>query len=226
MSYEARLRARPAHVSGVAPTGRHALNAGGSRDSFLYVPPQYIPTQPLPLVLLLHGAGGHAHHGLELLLHLADDNGMILVAPASTGHTWDVIVNSAYGSDVALIDQALDRVFNRYAVDTSHLAIGGFSDGASYALSLGLANGDLFTHVIAFSPGFVAPVSPRGQPKIFVSHGAKDSVLPIDGCSRKIVPRLQRGEYEVVYREFDGPHSIPPDIAQSAVEWFLKANRA
>jgi predicted esterase len=43
------------------------------------------------------------------------------------------------------------------------LAVSGFSDGASYALSIGPANGDLFTHVMAFSPGFadltIAPIS-------------------------------------------------------------------
>lgn len=31
----------------------------------------------------------------------------------------------------------------------------GFSDGASYALSLGLPNGNLFSHIVAFSPGFM-----------------------------------------------------------------------
>lgn len=41
------------------------------------------------------------------------------------------------------------------AIDPAHVAIGGFSDGASCALSLGLVNGDLFTHVMAFSPGLV-----------------------------------------------------------------------
>ena len=52
-------------------------------------------------------------------------------------------------------DEALVRVFATYPVDPTHLAISGFSDGASYALSLGLANADLFTHIVAFSPGFV-----------------------------------------------------------------------
>jgi phospholipase/carboxylesterase len=35
------------------------------------------------------------------------------------------------------------------------VALGGFSDGASYALSLDLTNGDLFASLIAFSPGFI-----------------------------------------------------------------------
>ena len=45
---------------------------------------------------------------------------------------------------------------------------------ASYALSLGIANGNLFSHVLAFSLGFLAPASQTGSPRIFVSHGTQD----------------------------------------------------
>lgn len=223
MSSKPTLRARPRPTKINAPRGRHALGFSSKRDSYLYVPASYDSGHPAPLVLLLHGAGGHAQHGLELLQHLADVNGMILVAPASTSYTWDVIVEQAYGTDVALLDQALETIFSRYAIAPSRLAIGGFSDGASYALSVGLANGDLFTHIIAFSPGFVAPASPQGKPNIFISHGTRDEVLPITPCSRTIVPRLKRAGYDVTYQEFDGPHTIPRDIGQKAVDWFMKA---
>jgi phospholipase/carboxylesterase len=209
-------------VTSVAPTGLQALELGARRDSYCYVPHGYSPAHPAPIILLLHGAGGHAHHGLDILRHLADDFGLILVAPASTGQTWDVIVEGGYGSDVALINHALEKIFSRYAVDPFHLTIAGFSDGASYALSLGLPNGDLFSHLIAFSPGFVAPGTPHGQPRIFVSHGTKDKILPITICSRKIVPHLRRTGYEVTYHEFDGGHEIPSDIAQLAVDWMIK----
>ena len=222
MVESARLYARPESGASATATGLHKLDIGSRRDSYCYVPPQYDPTKPAPLVLLLHGAGGHAHHGLGLLQHLADDKQMILVAPASTAPTWDVIAVRSYREDVAMIDAALKFVFGQYAIDRDHLAIGGFSDGASYALSLGLANGDLFTHVIAFSPGFIAPISPSGRPKIFISHGRQDDVLPIDPCSRKIVPRLQQAEYSVLYEEFDGGHVIPGQIAQVALDWFLE----
>ncbi|HYH99185.1 alpha/beta hydrolase, partial [Hyalangium sp.] len=133
--------------------------------------------------------------------------------------TWDVI-RGDYGPDVTFIDQALAWVFAHYAVDPARIAIGGFSDGASYALSLGIANGDLFTHVLAFSPGFAAPVEQHGEPRLFVSHGIQDAVLPITACSRRLVPRLQRAGYDVRYHEFDGPHTIPPEIAREAAEWF------
>jgi phospholipase/carboxylesterase len=119
------------------------------------------------------------------------------------------------------IDTALAQVFDRFTVDPRHLAVAGFSDGASYALSLGLTNGDLFSHVIGFSPGFAAPAEPVGQPKIFMTHGVDDRVLPIDQTSRRVAPRLQRAGYSLTYDEFSGGHVVPGDQARRALDWFL-----
>jgi phospholipase/carboxylesterase len=187
----------------------------------VYVPAGYRADRPAALVLWLHGAGGNAQHGISLLQPLADGANLILVAPDSRGSTWDVIM-SDYGPDVTYIEQALSQAFSRYVVDPERVAVGGFSDGASYALSLGMTNGELFTHVIAFSPGFMAPTRQQGKPKIYDSHGTRDEVLPVDRCSRRIVPQLQRLGYEVKYQEFDGPHTVPPDIAQEAVDWLTR----
>jgi phospholipase/carboxylesterase len=191
-------------VTAAAPLDLLPLMLGSARDSYLYVPATYQAEHLAPLVLLLHGAGRHARQGLELLRSLAQAAGLLLLAPASREHTWDLLEGHRYGPDLALIDRALERTFSRYAVAPERVAIGGFSDGASYALSLGITNGDLFTHVIAFSPGFMAPAGHTGSPRIFISHGTRDGVLPIDRCSRRIVPQLERAGYDVLYREFDG----------------------
>jgi phospholipase/carboxylesterase len=219
---QGRLRARPGKVTGAAPVGLQPLMLGASRDSYLYVPVGYRTQRSAPLVLLLHGAGGHARQGLEVLRDLADTAGLLLLAPASRERTWDLLVGRRYGPDLALIDRALEQTFSRYAIDPARLAIGGFSDGASYALSLGITNGDLFTHVLAFSPGFMVPAGQTGSPRIFVSHGTRDRVLPIDRCSHRIVPSLKRDGYDVHYREFDGGHTILPEIALEAVGWFTQ----
>jgi len=129
------------------------------------------------------------------------------------------VIVGGYGPDAAAIDGLLAAAFARVRVDPARLALGGFSDGASYALSLGLANGDLFTHLLAFSPGFLAPGDRHGRPAIFVSHGTEDPVLPIDRCSRRLVPALRRAGYAVDYREFAGGHAVPPPIAEAAVAW-------
>jgi predicted esterase len=206
-------------MAGAGSAGLHPLGLDAARDSYLYVPESYWPQRPMPLVLMLHGAGGHAHHGLGVLRNLADAYEFIVLAPASRGGTWDMLMDG-YGADVALIDRALAATFERYAVDPRRLAIGGFSDGASYALSLGVANGDLFTHVLAFSPGYMAPGGQQGAPAVFVSHGTGDRVLPIGRCSRRVVPLLQQAGYGVRYREFPGGHTVPPEIAREAVQWF------
>jgi len=218
-SINGRLLARPTQPTGTAPSGLQPLGLSTERDGFLYVPKNYQASRPAPLVVMLHGAGGDARGGLSPFQNLADATGLILLAPASHGRTWDVLVGG-YGPDIALIDQALAQTFSRYAVDPTRIAMEGFSDGASYALSVGITNGDLFSHVIAFSPGFMRPASQVGEPRLFISHGTRDSVLPIDPCSRKIVPQVRGAGYDVVYREFDGPHTIPPAIIDSALEWF------
>ncbi len=141
---------------------------------------------------------------------------MVLLAPTSHQYTWDIIVGG-YGPDVEALDGLLEETFSRCWVDPARLAVGGFSDGASYALSLGLTNGDLFDHVVAFSPGFAAPVARRGRPAVFVSHGVRDGVLPIDRTSRQLVPDFKEDGYPVLYREFSGGHTVPPAIAAEAL---------
>lgn len=214
---DGRLAARPRAPGTSGPAGTITI-ATGRRPALLFVPERYRSEAPAALAVILHGAGGAARGGLELLLDVADASGMLLLAPASADRTWDVLVDD-FGPDVVAIDHALDQVFAAYAVDGKRLAIGGFSDGASYALSLGLANGDLFSHIIAFSPGFMAPPARVGRPSIYVSHGLRDGVLPIDVCSRRIVPVLERSGYDVRYREFDAAHVIPGDIRAQAVDW-------
>lgn len=215
-----RLGARPSEVSvPKAPLGEQRLGLRKGRDGLVYVPFGYKADRPAPLIVLLHGAGGNAPNTLGLLRPFADDTGAILVVPESRGATWDMILDT-YGPDAEFIDRALAFVFSRYSVDPARVAISGFSDGASYALSLGIANGDLFRHILAFSPGFAAPVATNGAPRIFISHGDDDAVLSIDRCSRRIVPKLERAGYAVRYREFDGGHTVPHDIAREAVDWF------
>ncbi len=218
-----RLRSRPARVpAAAAPVGLQVLESDAGRaEGYLYVPAGYRREIPAPLVLLLHGAGEDARDGLAQLRGQADEAGLILLAPGSRGPTWDLILGRGrYRPDVAAIDRALGHAFSRCAVDPARVGVGGYSDGASYALSLGLTNGDLFTHVLAFSPGFLAPTGRRGSPRLFVSHGTRDGWLPIDSCSRRIVPRLERAVYEVRYREFEGGHVVPPGIAREAARWF------
>ncbi len=219
VAQKGRIQARPGQPTGAATLGLQSLGLDTKRDCLLYVSTSYQANRPAPLVLMLHGAGGNARQGLAPFLHLADAAGFILLAPSSRLQTWDVLFGE-YGPDITFIDRAIAQTFSRYAIDPTHIAVEGFSDGASYALSIGITNGDLFTHIIAFSPGFMAPAGQQGSPRLFISHGTQDQVLPIDRCSRRVVPPLQRAGYDVLYQEFNGSHTVPTAIAHSALTWF------
>ncbi|MEU8300766.1 phospholipase [Micromonospora sp. NPDC048909] len=215
-SRHGRLTARPAPPVGPATAGLVPMTGPDGGPFALLYAPAPAGDQPYRVVVLLHGAGGSARQGLDLLLPLADAHHLLLVAPQAAASSWDMIVEG-FGTDVRRIDTLLTSVYAGYPV--RDVVLGGFSDGASYALSLGLTNGDLVAGVVAFSPGFAAPLVTHGQPRVFVSHGVDDRVLPVDVCSRRLVPRLHELGYDVAYQEFNGGHEVPAEIREAAVAW-------
>ena len=223
---EARLHTLPAPgAREQAPRGVFTIPLSNGREGLVYVPERYRPDEPLALIVACHGAGGSAQRGMNVIAPLADEYGAIIFAPQSGGPTWDILVGG-FGPDVAAIDAALALIYERYAIDPTRRVIGGFSDGASYALSLGLANGDIFTHIMALSAGFADPWGLVGQPRIFISHGTEDKVLPIDQAGRAHAGILQQVGYEVHYVEFEGPHSVPPPVLRSAYDWLFDRDRS
>jgi len=215
-----RLRFRPRPADRAAVGLDEPLGLDPTRDGVLYVPET--AERRAPVMVFLHGAGGTGRRELRAVVAAADRYGTVIVAPDSRGPTWDVI-DGGFGPDVAFIDRALNEVADRCAVDFGRLAVGGISDGASYALSLGMTNGDLFGAIVAFSPGFALPGPLVGRPRVYVSHGTADPVLPIDTCSRLIVPALVAAGYAVTYEEFDGGHTVPPAVADRAFAWWVGA---
>src|SRR5829696_3285152 len=162
MSESHRIGARPGSpAGGPPPRGLQPLSAGERQDALLFVPKGYDPERPPPLALLCHGAGSEARAGIAPLLPLAEQSGLVLLGVDAHDFTWDLLLREG-DRDAQCLDALLEKVFAMVAVDPSRVALGGFSDGASYALSIGLANGDLFTHIVAFSPGFMAPAEQRG----------------------------------------------------------------
>jgi phospholipase/carboxylesterase len=225
---EARLYARPSDSAAPrvpVPAALESVPLASGREGLLAIPPDVDPARPLPLLVSFHGAGSSARRGIERVGALGDEFGVLVFAPQSREPTWDFL-RGGYGPDVEALDAALADIFTRFNINAAHVALGGFSDGASYALSLGITNGDFVTHVLAFSPGFADPAALVGNARVFISHGTADEILPIDRTSRFLVPLLRGVGHEVTYTEFDGPHAVPPDILRAAYEWFVEPNPA
>ena len=217
IAFAHRLPTRPAP----AP-GRHPLGLFPERDAILQVPAGIDPRRPTPLVVLFHGGGGSAERILPMLAAHADARNFLLLAPQSLFPTWDLVI-AGHGPDRERLEAALAEVASRFLLDPSRLAFAGHSDGGSYALSTGLTNGDVVTHVVASSAGFLSVQVQAGAPRVFVSHGTRDAQIAVAHGGRSHAAQLERAGYDTTYVEYDGPHAYDPAVVAQAVDFFLGA---
>ncbi len=202
------------------PPGRNALELFPKRDAVLVVPPGIDSRRPAPLVVLFHGGGGSAEKILPMLEEHANERGFLLLAPQSLFPTWDLVIGG-HGPDRERLALALSEVASRFLLDPARFAFAGHSDGGSYALSIGLANGDLASHVVASSAGFLSVAIQVGAPRIFISHGTRDEQIPIDRSARVHAARLGEAGYDVTAVEYDGPHAYQPEVVARAVDFIF-----
>lgn len=213
-----RLRARPGPPAAPAAPGVSDLGLD-RRDARLFIPERPDPAAPAPLIVALHGAGGRGSDMMGALQSEARRHGVVVVAPTSRAATWN-LDRGPVGADAAFIDRTLEAVFARVAIDPGRIAVLGFSDGGSYALSTGMVNGDLFSDVLVFAPmRFAAPVS-VGRPRFFISSGRNDLTARI-GDVRDIERQLQGFGYDVAFNQHSGRHLVDRQGARLAFERFL-----
>ena len=211
--------ASPGAGGGRCAPGIHELAVGVGHKAKMRVTPGPGNARRA-LILVLHGAGGQSNDGLYAFRGAWNIPRLVLVAPSSRGSTWSFLL----GSDVdrATVDRSLQRALARCRAERTRIAIGGFSDGATYALSLGLDNGRLFSAIMALSPGGVLTSNPVGKPRIFIAHGTKDNVLPFSRTRDDLVPELRAAGYQVTLHTFVGGHKAPEPVSRAAVRWFLE----
>ncbi len=221
------ITARVTEPTIAVETGEHELGLGELqlvnrkaewKDGFYYIPGAASGNEPLPLLIWLHGGGGNAE-STRYMFPFAEEYGVVILTLDARHNTWDGI-DSPYTRDVPFINEALKHLFQRVAIDPERIALGGLSDGAAYALAVGRANGDFFSHLVAVAPGWLEPPSPLlGQPRILIGHGVRDRVYPSSLSRRSIVPRLRSEGYEVSYFEFDGPHWVTEPAVRTILSW-------
>ena len=200
--------------------GRYAMGLFAERDAQLVVPPGLAPGRPVPLMVLFHGGGGSAQKILPMMEQHAAAKGFLLLVPQSQFPTWDLVI-AGNGPDRERLDTALGAVAARFPIDPTHVCFAGHSDGGSYALSLGLTNGQFVTHIIVSSAGFMSVQRQKGAPRIFMSHGVNDEQIPIDRSARTHAALLRDAGYDLTYMEYNGPHAYQPPVVALAVAFFL-----
>ncbi|MGE0858646.1 MAG: PHB depolymerase family esterase [Gammaproteobacteria bacterium] len=188
---------------------------GGHAGYALYVPEDYRPTSPRPLLVALHGAYGDGAEYVWTWVTAARSHGWLVLAPKSRDVTWSLLDPAV---DIANLRAAVAEVQAGYLVDAERLWLTGLSDGGSFSYVAGLSCPSLFRSVAPVA-GVLHPVTDRLlrakqglEVPLCIVHGARDPIFDVRGV-RSTTALLQKLGYRVDYHELpDWAHAWTDDI--------------
>ena len=178
-------------ASGPTAITREAIRVEGrERTYYVHVPRSYDGRQPVPLVLVFHGTGGHGRSAATLTRfnELADSAGFIAVYPSALHGLWDdgrnAFPTTEPGDDFAFVAALIDHLENTMAIDPKRVYAAGMSSGGMLAQRLACAMYDKIAAVASVAgplPENLASCAPRRPVSILEIHGTKDHIVPIGG---------------------------------------------
>jgi predicted esterase len=221
------------------PTGMVWIERGAQRAA-LFTPDEIEPGRRYPLLAVLHGAGRREELLMKAYRDEAQRRQALFLVPRSYHMTWDLIVAATQGAaataadgspsarpDLDFLEYAYDLIFRRYPVDPGRLGLVGYSDGASYALSVGLSNPHLFRAVMGWAAGFVAIENEAAapgvaRPAVLVEYGTHDELFPFEQVAVPMRQQLESYGCQVNFRvDQGGRHWPSSEFQEEALDWFF-----
>lgn len=156
--------------------------AADASEPLIIAPENLDNTKPAPMIVALHPYGGTADWIVAKWMHLARENGAILVAPRAVrpvagrnGFQWGSTEEADY-----LVGRAIEQAESSYKVDQKHIVLTGFSQGAYMALQLGVKHADRVAGVISLAGRYDTGLAEQlkdHKPRFFLMVGDKDRML-------------------------------------------------
>ncbi|WP_437966019.1 PHB depolymerase family esterase [Sorangium sp. So ce260] len=214
------------------------LSGGKSRKYTLHVPEDYDAGHPYRLILSFHGATGNSGQVAPSYFGLWSLSGgsTIFIAPDAVGGFWSA------DDDVTFVDDILEQVTADLCIDTSRIALEGFSQGGAMAWTLACARPNVYRAAVVHSGGGLArPAS--CQPVAFMSSlgqqesgGAgqtsnSDFFAMQNGCTVETLAKAPRGGHACSdykdcssghptrWCDYDGGHTPSPNDAGQDMSW-------
>jgi predicted esterase len=210
----------------VSPTGFVQIEQGPAR-AILLTPDEIDPDARYPLVTVFHGAGRQDEMLVKACRDEPERRQALFLVPRSVEPTWDLIAGNGE-ADLEFLEHAWDLIYRRYPVDAGRQVLLGYSDGASYALSMALSNPGFFDAAIAWAAGFVvvdrsAIGSPARKPRLYLEYGTHDPLFSFEEIALPMRDNLRRGGYEVEFSVDQGGRHWPSGSFQrEALDWYFE----
>jgi len=160
----------------------------------LYRPTGWDKLKKMPLVLMLHGAGGDAEKMEQLtgFVAIAEREKFMLVYPEGLNYQWnDGRGRNELISDVGFIHKLIDFMISEYNIDSNKVYVGGMSNGGFMTMRLACELPEKIAAVAAVASTVDSAVDAdcqRTKPMpVMLISGDKDKLVPLNGG---IVARL------------------------------------
>jgi len=208
-----------------APLGAIDL-VKGAGSAVLLTPSEIDPAKKYPLFTVLHGAGRQNEMLVKACRDEPDRRNAFFLVPRSVEPTWDLIVGGER-SDLDFLEYAYDLIYRRYPIDEERQVLIGYSDGASYALSVAVSNPRIFEAALCWAAGFVmfdgTGVSPEDRkPEIYLEYGTHDELFPFERIALPMKENLTRAGYPVEFSVDEGGRHWPSGSFQpEALDWYF-----
>ncbi len=192
-------------------------------EYFAYIPSDYRPDRPWPVVLALHGVGGSGYGQLMgWLKSSAYKDDFIFIAPTyGPGLWWN-----EEGERILL--SVVDKVKHDYSIDTNRIYLTGFSSGGHGVWYMAIRYPSLFAAVNPVGAECPLPyllINLEHVP-VYIIHGLRDMVIPVE-AARDACSRLEKLNYRVVYKELpDLKHQFPVSKTGEVLDWFRTNKRS
>lgn len=176
------------------PTGteRHALAHDGTTRTYLVHVPPTLPDGPVPLVLVLHGAGGTGRQMEQMsgFSAVADREGFIVVYPDGLRRVWN---DGRHGErtrrdtvdDVGFLLVLLDRVAAERPIDPARVYATGISNGGFMCHRLANDHAARFAAIAPVVAGITTEVAnafaPAAPVAVYAIQGTDDPLVPYHG---------------------------------------------
>ncbi len=207
----------------MAPVRRTILAGHTERAYRLYLPPSRPAGQPIPLLLVFHGAGGDGagmatHTGLT---RPATGRGYAVVYPDGLSRRWNDGRGTGAGpDDVEFIRLLLDSLSRELPVDRERIYATGISNGAGFAYRLACDLPGTFAAIAPVAGAPAAALEARcavTRPVSVISfQGTRDRLMPYEGGtvairSGRVLSALRSA---ALFAEVDGCSPAPAVVAE------------
>lgn len=179
------------------------VTSGVARDYLLYLPPNYDPARPTPLVISLHAAMSWPSSQMHFSQwnRVADRHGFLVVYPAGTGtgpKTWfmEGREDPAHMPDILFLSALIDRLEATYPIDRRRIYVDGLSNGGGMAFMLACVRSDRIAAVgmISAARSVDWDWHPGSRPVPMIAfHGTADPVAPFRGGRTPVGPDVFPG---------------------------------